>query len=281
MTYFTGVNGKLQWSDGTNLSAIGILGEFTATVKARTADIPAPTGNRNAPPSKVTEAIPSFTLRYTLQDFNLFSNYLVKGMVGNSSRESNYLTKFHLKYYDGSEYGQLSNIASDTVTLNVAHGRAATVEATGIAENISGGISTPSWVSDISLPPVMYRQVSTLTVNGVSVKNDFREASFTFSNNAFSDVTGNAVTPAEVMWGVVGVAGYVDVAKKTSSYYGNPLNQSRGSIVIAIADRASSPKTCTITLPSASITTVDVNLPMGLVGERVNFASNWCNISYG
>ena len=265
MTHYIGaVNGRAQFWDGSNLSSIGAVQEFTMgfTVKRTTND---GTGTRNRYAARLTEAIPTCNLKYAMQDFNLLNNYLIPTAQGN-------LSAFSIRADGGQEKFETLNILPDTVEVATGHGKEILVTMGGIAENWSSGI-TATWEARSAEPVMTWKQTTTLSVFGVNMLTDFREWSFKAANNVYPDITGNVITPAGVYGGKADYSGRIDVAKSMTALGTNILNASTGVVVYAFKDRAGSPTTKTYTFNNCDITQAEVQLPMGLVVHRVDWAS--------
>lgn len=275
VTYFTGISGRCQFWNGTNYSGIGAVSEFLKTYRVRKT-VTGGVATRKRSVGRITEVIPALTIRYVPKDFNLLTGYLIKDDEGS-------LSKFSLRYYDGQEYGEVYNIAPETVEVATGQGREIQISLNGMAENSSNGIvmSSGSWAAEPSDPAMVWRQTQTLKVYGTDLKSHFREWSFRVTNNAIADVAGNVIRPAEVAWGKADYAGRIEIAKSIASFEGNILNASRGSVQIAFQTRAASPVRKTFTFEHASLLQNEVRLPMDLVVHRIEWESNSLNISTG
>ena len=267
-----GISGKLQWYDGTNCSAIGAVREVTIGARTRRTTTNPTIATRKRYGSQITEVVPTVNFRYALQDFNLFTSHLVKTLEGS-------LTDFDLAYYDGQEYGLVKDVTPDTVEVKAQQGGEISVDVNAIAGNISKGLPTVTWVSDISVPPSTWRQTTVLNVSGVDVLNHFREWSFRVGNNAFADVTGNVLTPSALLWGKADYNGRIEIAKSITSFADELVNASKVSIQVSFKNRASSPVERCFTFLSVDLRQAEVRLPMDLVVHRIEWESNLFNIS--
>lgn len=264
--YFTGVTGKLNFYDGTNLSAMENAEEFVAEVRATAVTKDDGISTRKRYSNRIVEAQPQWELRYSPVDFN-FIQKIFRTNEGNMS-------KFSWRYFDGYEYGTVVNCMADTFTIDAAHGRPVECSVRGIAENISGGDSAYDWQADSGIPTMTWRQTATLTVFGASLITDFTRWNITLNNGVFSDITGNVITPADVLEGKCDYTGSIVTAKKTNARFGNVLNDSSGAVVYALTDRAAAPATKTFTFNNAVVVANRVPTPMGLVLEETRWGAN-------
>lgn len=274
MTFFTGITGKCQLTaaaaSGSNHSAIGAVREFVGGYRVRRATTDG-IGHRGRRGGQLVEIIPNITFRYVLQNFDVLNNQLIRTAEGN-------LSKFHIHYYDGQEYGGFYDIAPNTVEIATRHGEEMTVNVQAIAGSSENGISTISnWQSDISNAPMTWRQTRDIKItpagqSAINLSTRFRSWSLRVNNNAFADVTGNVVTPASVHWGKADYSGRIEIAKDIATL-GAYVNTSLGEVVYYIDDRGT-PTTKTYTFSDAVITQAEVRLPMDLVVQRIEWQSN-------
>ncbi len=274
MTYYRGFIGKVQWTDGTNYSSIGAVERFTTNWRIRRTNTDG-IATRRRRGSLDTETVPTFNLRYVPRDFNLLTNHLIQSEEGN-------LSKFSLRFFDGVDYGEIYNIAADTVEVATRHGGPITVDVTGVAENMSDGLPTISWADDSANPPMTWRQTNEMGVANMAMLEEFTAWSFRINNNVIADVTGNAAKPAEVLWGKADYSGRVEYLMK-SDFTGvrTRIDQTQKTMIYSFKSRAASPVTKTFTFLKTDWTQNEVELPMDLVVGRVDWESNQLNISTG
>lgn len=270
MVYFAGWQGRLNWYDGSNYSALGAVQEFNAEIRTTTARDDG-IGTRKRYANGIVEAQPVFSFRYSPQDFNFIQRVFITN--------DNNMSKFGLRYFDGQEYGTVQSCFVNTFTLEINHGRDVQATVDGFAHNISGGDSTYTFAAQITTPPISFRQVGALSVFGASVVDDFRRFSLTLNNNIRPDITGATVIPADLLEGKCDYSGTIELAKKTNiSAFVSQLNASNGVVQYQLVSREGTPVTATFNFAESAIATARVQLPTGLVIQRIDWTSN--NLSF-
>lgn len=265
MVYFQGADGRVQWTDETNYSAIGQVEEFEAGARGRRITSEG-IGNRWTNFGRVIDPQPSWRIRMAPVDWNFIPTYCVVTAQGTPAA-------FDLRYFDGQEYGHLDNCYVDTLNMEFAHGRPGVCNINGGADNISGNAGTYTFIASPATPAMSFRQISTLSIFGTSILTDFRTASIQIDNNMIFDFAGNQLAPGDTLPGKVGYRGRIEWAKKANAPYGNVMNASQGTIVYAIADRAAAPTTKTFTFNNCDLVENTVQMPMDLVVTRVDWES--------
>jgi len=277
MVYFTGVSGRLQLWDGANYSSIGAVSEFTAGYRSIRTEGEDTIGTRKTYVGRTTEKVPTWSLRYALGDFSVLTNFLF--VTGEGA-----LTKFHWRYFDGTDYGEIYNCVPDSIELTSTWGREISVVANGIAENTSHGLPSLSWNAECTTPAMTYKNTVVLNISTKDGNTDllshFREYSFRVNNNAIYDVTGNVITPADTFAGKAKYTGRIEIAKSITSF-GKNINQSNIDIQYALLNREASPVRKTFTFKQVSIREAEVHMPMDLVLHRIEWQGTQLNISTG
>lgn len=246
---------------------IGDVAEFEVLGRGETFDVPS-LGNPYLAAIEVARVRPEINITYHPQNMSFLTTHLIV-QTGNS------LTAQALAYYANSaDYGILVNAMPSRVEVRCGLNQPLVVRANEVGTNWTTGLQTSATGFTVyASSPILHDKVTSVKVlDGATELRDFtslwRSFDFTVDYRTVPIYTGVGITPSDVLEGVRGVTGRIEVSVNESA----PLlpyvtNASVLNIQIGIMKH---PMSATFTFYSSVVRTNTVSVP-GVDVQRQRF----------